>query len=88
MTRHPPQPHDDDLACQAVVEIVGDYLEGALAPAERRRLEAHLESCPYCTEYVEQMRTIGRSLRGLDRDTIAPERRDALVAAFRGWREP
>lgn len=34
------------------------------------------------------MRTIGRSLRGLDRDTIAPERRDALVAAFRGWREP
>ena len=55
------------LVCQQVVELVTDYLEGALSPAEHRRFEAHLAGCPHCTEYLAQMReTIrlaGRSRR-------------------------
>jgi anti-sigma factor RsiW len=57
--------HADELACVEVVEIVTDYLEGVLPAAEARRLERHLDTCPGCTEYVEQMRTIAGSLRGL-----------------------
>ena len=86
MTPAPPRP--DDLACQEVVEIVTDYLEGALPAGERDRFEAHLEQCPFCTEYVEQMRAVGGALGALEPETIAPERRDALIAAFRGWRTP
>ena len=44
-----------DLPCQRVVEMVTDYLEGALSPADHRRLEAHLAGCPHCTEYLAQM---------------------------------
>jgi anti-sigma factor RsiW len=63
--------HADELACVEVVELVTDYLEGVLPAAEARRLERHLDTCPGCTEYVEQMRTIAGSLRGLA-DEVGP----------------
>ena len=31
-----------ELVCQQVVELVTDYLEGALSEADRRRFERHL----------------------------------------------
>ncbi|MGH3250243.1 MAG: zf-HC2 domain-containing protein, partial [Trebonia sp.] len=40
------------LVCQEVVELVTDYLEGALSSADNRRFEAHLAGCPHCTEYL------------------------------------
>jgi anti-sigma factor RsiW len=46
----------EDLACRELVELVTDYLEGALAPAERARFEAHLADCPGCERYLEQLR--------------------------------
>jgi anti-sigma factor RsiW len=76
----------DDLACNEVVEIVTDYLEGALPAADARRLERHLETCPGCTEYVEQMRAIAGELGGLAEDPLAVQVRDGLIAAFRASR--
>jgi anti-sigma factor RsiW len=38
----------EDLRCRELVELVTDYLEGALAPAERARFEAHVADCPGC----------------------------------------
>ena len=73
----------DDLACTEEVELVTDYLEGALPPVEARRLERHLETCPGCTEYLEQMRAIAGSLRPLREDALPPEIRDDLIDAFR-----
>jgi anti-sigma factor RsiW len=78
---------DDELVCRDVVEVVTDYLEGAMAAEERQRFEAHLAECPFCVEYVEQMRTVGGALRGLSPDELPPERRDALLAAFRDLRQ-
>jgi predicted anti-sigma-YlaC factor YlaD len=76
-----------DMVCVELVEVVTDYLEGAMAREDVRRFESHLEECPFCTDYVEQMRAVAAALGGLREETIAPERRDALVEAFRGWRE-
>jgi anti-sigma factor RsiW len=78
--------HADDLACVEEVEIMTDYLEGALPAVEARRLERHLETCPGCTEYLEQMRTVAASLGGLTEDSIPAEMRDGLIAAFRDFR--
>ena len=39
------------------MELVTDYLEGRLAPAEAERFDAHLEVCPPCHVYLDQMRT-------------------------------
>jgi anti-sigma factor RsiW len=72
-----------DLACTEEVELITDYLEGALPAAEARRLERHLETCPGCTEYLAQMRTVAGSLEGLRGDSISAETRAALIAAFR-----
>jgi anti-sigma factor RsiW len=77
----------DEMACKELVEVVTDYLEGTLPDADRRRLEAHLAACPYCVEYIEQFRQTIDALGGLELDTIAPERRQELLEAFRGWRE-
>ena len=38
----------DEVACRELVELVTDYLEGALQPAERRRFEAHVAGCDGC----------------------------------------
>jgi anti-sigma factor RsiW len=75
------------MACKALVEVVTDYLEGALTAVDRRRFEAHLAQCPYCSEYLAQMRQIAGALGGLREETLAPDTRDALLAAFRGWRK-
>jgi anti-sigma factor RsiW len=74
---------DGDLACIEEVELITDYLEGALPDADRRRLEAHLETCPGCTEYLAQMRSIAGSLGGLREESIPAELRSSLLAAFR-----
>jgi len=87
MADEPADTHADDLACIDEVELVTDYLEGALPAAEARRLERHLETCPGCTEYLEQMRTLAAGLGGLAEDSISPARREALIAAFRGAAE-
>jgi anti-sigma factor RsiW len=75
------------MACQELVEVVTEYLEGALPADDRRRFEAHLTDCPFCTEYVEQMRLVAGSLGGLSEESIAPEKRESLLEAFRGWRD-
>ena len=76
----------DDLACIDEVELLTDYLEGALPDAERRRVEAHLESCPGCTEYLAQMQVVAGSLGGLRDETFPRELRDSLIASLRDIR--
>ena len=73
------------LTCAEVVDLLADYLEGALAAREHARVEEHLATCPDCTTYVEQLRTtIG--LAGRLREDDVPEHvLDELVRAFRGW---
>ena len=77
----------DDLECVEVVELVTDYLEGVLSDAEARRLERHLDTCPGCTEYLQQLRTIAGSLRGLTDESFPLEMRDGLIDDFRRMRD-
>lgn len=78
---------NEEFACRQLVEVVTEYLEGAMAAADRVRFEQHLAECPFCTEYVEQMRTIaGGGLAEQATDSLAPARRAQLLAAFRDWR--
>jgi anti-sigma factor RsiW len=76
----------DELACTEEVEIMTEYLEGALPAAEAERLERHLAMCPGCTEYLEQMRTIASSLGGLTEESIPPAMREGLIEAFKDLR--
>ena len=73
----------DDLACIDAVELVTDYLEGALPLELAQRLERHLETCPGCSDYVEQLRTISGSLGGVTEESLPAGLRDRVIAAFR-----
>jgi len=75
-----------EMPCQELVEVVTDYLEGALSATDRRRLEAHLAACGACVEYLGQMRRTIEVVGRLEVETLSAETREALLEAFRGWR--
>ena len=75
-----------DLVCQQAVELVTDYLEGALSQRARRRFEAHLAGCPHCTEYLAQMRETIRLAGRLEPEDLTSEQRDEFVELYRRWR--
>ena len=73
------------MACSELVEIVTEYLDGALAPAELARLRDHLRSCDGCQAHIEQMRATVRVLRSAPEEQPAPETANALAEMFREW---
>jgi anti-sigma factor RsiW len=75
-----------DLTCQELVELVTDYLDGALPPEEARRFAAHLDDCDFCVAYLAQMRQTIAALGRLTEDDIAPAARGRLLATFRDWK--
>lgn len=74
-----------EITCRELVELVTDYLEGALPAAQRTRFEEHLVTCAPCVGYMEQMRETRRAVGTLREDAIGDEARDALLGAFRTW---
>jgi len=79
-------PPGSGLACQEVVELVTDYLEGALSPADHRRFEAHLADCPHCTEYLAQMRETIRLAGRVTPADLTPQMSTDLTDLYRHWR--
>lgn len=73
------------LTCHEVVDIITDYLEDALPPADRRRVEEHLAICDGCTTYLEQMRETIRLTGMLTEEQIPEEQKQELLEAFRTW---
>jgi anti-sigma factor RsiW len=73
------------FSCQELVELVTDYLEGALAPADLRRFEEHIARCDACTEYLRQLRETIRIVGAITPDDLTPEAEAELLAVFRGW---
>jgi predicted anti-sigma-YlaC factor YlaD len=76
----------NELTCKELVELVTEYLEGTLSPAERARFEEHLVGCSGCRNYLDQMRRTIRILGQLTEDSIAAEARDELLLLFRNWK--
>lgn len=75
-----------EMTCQELVELVTEYLEGALAPSDRLRFDAHLRTCPGCTAYIEQMRTTIRVLGKLSQESLSENAQRELLATFRTWK--
>lgn len=74
------------LTCQELVELVTDYFEGALSPAERARFEAHLGGCSGCQRYLGQLQGTLRLLGSLSEENIPNEAKDYLLRVFRDWK--
>jgi len=76
-----------DIVCQQAVELVTDYLEGALSRRDRRRFESHLHACPNCSAYLEQIRQTIELAGAVDAEDLSPEARTELTELYRRWRE-
>jgi predicted anti-sigma-YlaC factor YlaD len=75
-----------DIVCQQAVEMVTDYLEGALSRRQRRRFEFHLRGCPNCSAYLEQIRVTIELTGAIDPDELSPEAKQDLIDLYRRWR--
>ena len=75
------------MPCQELVELVTAYFDGSLSRRDRRRFQAQIRGCVNCTAYVEQMRLVIEATGRITEEDIAPEARDELLDAFRGWSE-
>lgn len=75
-----------ELTCRELVELVTAYLEDALDAAGRARFEEHVADCGGCWTYVEQLRQTVAAAGALSEESLSPGARDALLAAFRGWK--
>ena len=76
------------IACQQFVELVTNYLDDALSPADRAAVEAHLADCDDCTDYVAQLRElIARNAARLDAPgdptSLPPGLLSTLMHAYR-----
>jgi anti-sigma factor RsiW len=75
-----------DLGCEQAVELVTDYLDGALSRRQRRRFEAHIRACPNCSAYLEQIQAVIATSGSITPDDLTPQARDDLTAFYRQWR--
>jgi len=68
--------------CREVVEVLTDYLDGALPSDEREALEQHLLACAGCTTHLEQLRTSVRLTGSLSEDEVPAALMEQLLTAL------
>jgi anti-sigma factor RsiW len=86
MTMAMERPGDDELACRELVELVTEYLDGALELAARARVDAHLATCDGCTTYIDQVRAVMAATHRISPEPVPPALMQRLLEAFRAGR--
>ena len=76
----------DQLTCQELVELVTEYLDGALTARDRDRFEEHLTACAGCRIHLAQVRATIRALGRIPPEPLSERAERDLLAAFRGWK--
>jgi anti-sigma factor RsiW len=76
------------LTCVELVELVSDYLEGALSADDRERFDRHVAECADCTRYLEEMRVTIALAGRIEADDLSDMAKADLLAAFREWARP
>jgi len=74
------------LTCKELVELVTDYLEDQLSAEERLKFEQHLNWCPPCGHYLEQMQVTIRAAGSLTEHNVPEAAQKVLLEAFRHFK--
>jgi anti-sigma factor RsiW len=78
---------ESEITCHQLVELVTDYLEGAMPADERERLELHLSHCTRCRRYLRQMRKTIETVGSLPAESVSPRAQRELLEVFRAWKQ-
>jgi predicted anti-sigma-YlaC factor YlaD len=71
-----------ELTCRQLVELVTDYLEGALGEPATGLVDEHLKLCEGCATYVDQMILVVAALGRLPRERPPAKLERAISAAL------
>lgn len=74
------------IVCRQAVELMAGYLDDALSPRDRARLEAHLVDCPHCSEHLAQLRITIDTLGRVEPGDLSDGALHELVGLYRRWR--
>jgi anti-sigma factor RsiW len=74
------------MTCRELTEVVTDYVEGVMPAEDRARLEAHLELCAGCADYVRQMELTIKAVGRVEPEEVEATASDELLAMFRSWK--
>jgi anti-sigma factor RsiW len=72
----------DEVACQQFVELVTDYLEGALPRALQGAVERHLSACADCRAYLDQLEATLAVAGRLRPEDLPDDVVEAVLRAF------
>lgn len=78
------------MNCNSYRELLSEYQDGSLSPAERSRVETHLHDCSECAELAQDFRAIGNILRELpmaQTTSMFDERLGARIATIPARRQ-
>jgi len=75
-----------DTSCQAGVELLMDYLEGAVPEDVRTSLDSHVAGCQQCTAFVASYLATPRIVGEATAAAMPPEVQRSLLAFLRGQR--
>jgi anti-sigma factor (TIGR02949 family) len=64
--------------CREVIELLTEYLDGAMSAEDRRALEAHLANCSACVEFLVSLRCVRAGVGTLRADAVPEECGKAL----------
>ena len=75
-----------DIVCASGVELLMEYMEGALAPDLRAAIEAHVAACPRCEAFIASYGATPRIVREATRVEMPADLEASLLAALRAAR--
>jgi predicted anti-sigma-YlaC factor YlaD len=73
-----------DLTCQAVTELITEFMQGEMSAEDRVNFEQHLHACTWCMTYLAQMRRTQKLTAQLATPEPAVDR-EALLSLYRDW---
>ncbi|MFE6178169.1 anti-sigma factor family protein [Streptomyces sp. NPDC056464] len=74
------------MNCDEFVELVTEFLDGALPEDDERLFIEHLAECSGCETYLDQFRQTIATTGELTPDGISTDARQQLLSAFRGFK--
>lgn len=79
--------HDEveEMTCAELVELVTDYLESVLEPAEVARIHEHLSECDTCEIYLSQVRAAIRITSSPPSEEMTSEAEEGFLRIYQRW---
>ena len=76
------------MNCHDAIDVLADYLEGALTPDVLARLEAHLRACAPCRAYLATYKRTAELAAKANRVEMPPDVRQRLRDFLGGLANP